>query len=90
MSLIDFQSSTFGGHSANVSITLKLNGSSIPVAQLGPGFLLLDVATDHAPGEGSIVMRVDQSERTWPVSLPNGISSECKRVTIVSAVSGPA
>ncbi len=83
MSLIELQSSSRCGHSADVAISLLLNGSSIPVAQLGPDFLLLDNPTDHAPGEGSIILRVDESERRWTVRLPNGISSDSKRVVIV-------
>ena len=86
MSLIGFQSSGQGGHSADVRINLILNGNSIPVAQLGPGFLLLDAPSDHPPGEGSIVLRVDQSEKTWSVRLPEGISARAKRVAIVAGV----
>jgi hypothetical protein len=82
---MDLQSSGQGGHSADVRISLLFNGHSIPVAQLGPGFLLLDEPSDHAPGEASIVMRVDQSERRWTVRLPSGISPDSKRVTIVTA-----
>ncbi|HEV2393619.1 MAG TPA: hypothetical protein VG146_14800 [Verrucomicrobiae bacterium] len=52
------------------------------MAQLGPGFLLLDAPSDHPPSEGSIVLRVDQSERRWTVRLPDGISSRSKRVVI--------
>lgn len=48
-----------GGHSAHVKMHLLLGGISIPVAQLGPDFLLLDAANDHPPGEGSLVLRVD-------------------------------
>ena len=85
MSLMDLQSSGQGGHSANVRISLLLNGDSIPVAQLGPGFLLLDAPCDHPPTEGSIVLRVDESELRWTVRLPDGISSNSKRVTIAGA-----
>ena len=84
MSLIDFQSSSHCGHSADVHISLVLDGRSIPVAQLGPGFLLLDAPSDHPPSQASIVLRVDQSERRWTVRLPEGICSASKRVAIVS------
>jgi hypothetical protein len=77
--------SSHGGHSADVRICLLFNGHSIPVAQLGPDFLLLDAPADHPPGPASIVLRVDQSERRWDVSLPNGISSASKRVAITTA-----
>jgi hypothetical protein len=76
--------SSHGGHSADVRISLILNGDSIPVAQLGPGFLLLDKPTDHPPGSASIVLRVDQSEERWNVRLPDGISVGSKRVKILA------
>ena len=84
MSLIDLQSSNHSGHSADVRISLIFNGHSLPVAQMGPGFLLLDVPSDHPPGEASIILRVDQSERRWTVRLPNGISADSKRVAITN------
>jgi hypothetical protein len=83
---MNLQLSGRGGHSADVAISLLLNGHSIPVAQLGPGFLLLDAPADHPPGEASVVLRVDQSEECWNIHLPNGISAGTKRVTIVAQV----
>jgi hypothetical protein len=83
---MDLQSSGQGGHSADVRINLILNGDSIPVAQLGPGFLFLDVPSDHPPGDARIVMRVDQSEESWNVRLPDGISAGTNRVNIVARV----
>ena len=76
--------SSHGGHSAEVRISLMFSGHSIPVAQLGPDFLLLDAPADHPPGPASILLRVDQSERSWNVRLTNGISSDSKRVIISS------
>lgn len=64
---------------------LLLRGKSIPVVQLGPDFLLLETASEQLPGEASLVLRVDQSERSWPVRLPEGISAASKRVTIAAA-----
>src|SRR2546427_8046692 len=84
MSIMD--SSCRGGYSADVRTNLILNGHSIPVAQLGPGFLLLDAPNDLPPGLASIVLSVDQSEERWYVHLPNGISAESMRVAIVAAV----
>jgi hypothetical protein len=86
MSLTDFQASAQGGHSADVRIDLILNGHSLPVAQLGPGFLLLDAPEDHPPGKASIVMRVDQSEKRWDVHLPDGVAAASKRVVIAGVV----
>ncbi len=73
-----------GGYSAYVKITLILNGESIPVAQIGPGFLFLDAPVDHPPCDGSVVLQIDQSERRWNVHLPDGISAALKRVTITA------
>ena len=60
MSRIDYQSSRHFSHSADVQISLLLNGRSIPVAQLGPGFLLLDTPHDHPPANASIVKPMRQ------------------------------
>ncbi len=82
---MDLHSSSKSGHSAEVRITLLLNGRTIPVAQLGPGFLILNNPIDHPPADAGIVLRVDKSERRWALRLSTGISSDSKRVTIASA-----
>jgi hypothetical protein len=71
-----------GGHSAQVKIQLLIDGSSVPVAQLGPDFLLLDAPFEHPPGNARLALQVDQSERRWNICLPNGISAAANRVTI--------
>jgi hypothetical protein len=77
--------SSNGGHSAIVHMHLSFDGVSVRVAQLGPDFLLLESVTSHPPCDANITMRVDQSERSWNVRLPNGISSDSKRVVIAAA-----
>lgn len=77
--------SSQGGHSAHVNLRLLVNGFFLPVAQLGPDFILLDAPVNHAPTAATVVMQVDQSERRWNVRLPNGISAENKRVQITAA-----
>ena len=64
---------------------LLLHGSSLPVVQLGPDFLFLGAATDQPPGEGTLILQVDQSERRWQVRLPEGISTASKRVALANA-----
>ncbi len=76
--------SSQGGHSANVNLRLVVNGYSLPVAQLGPDFLLVDNPVNHAPTDAAVVMRVDESERRWNVRLPQGISSKNTRVQIAA------
>ena len=83
-SVIGSMSNRHGGHSADVRISLLFGGQCIPVAQLGPDFLLLDAPADHPPGPASIVLRVDESERRWDVRLPAGISATSKRVAITA------
>ena len=64
---------------------LLVNGSSIAVAQMGPDFLLVDAPINHPPGNASLVLQVDQSERRWDVNLPEGMSATSKRVAIVAS-----
>jgi hypothetical protein len=71
-----------GGHSAQVKIQLLIDGGSVPVAQLGPNFLLLDAPFEHPPGNARLVLQVDQSERRWDICLPQGISAAANRVVI--------
>ena len=74
--------SSQGVHSAQVKMRMLVNGSSIAIAQMGPDFLLVDAPINHPPGNASIVLQVDQSERRWDVNLPDGISVASKRVAI--------
>ena len=64
---------------------LLLNGHSLPIAQLGPDFLILDAPIDHAPSIASIVLQVDDNERRWDVRLPDGIIANRKRVALAKA-----
>ena len=74
-----------GGHSAQVTMKLLVNGSSIPVNQMGPDFLLVTASIDHPPGKAKLVLQVDESQREWNVHLPNGISSNSNRIFISAA-----
>ncbi len=65
---------------------LLVNGCSIAIAQMGPDFLLVDPPFDHPPGDATVVLQVDQSERRWSVRLPNGISASSKRVVIAASL----
>lgn len=61
---------------------LLVNGLSLPVAQMGPDFVLVDAPVNHPPTAASVVLQVDQNERRWNVRLPSGISANNKRVEI--------
>jgi len=52
---------------------------------MGPDFLLIESASGHPPGDATIVLQVDQSERRWNVHLPDGISAESKRVALAAS-----
>ncbi len=70
------------GHSAVVRINLVLNGHALPVAQLGPDFLILDTPADIPAEVADIVMSVDGEEERWKVRLPEGLRSSSHRVRI--------
>lgn len=76
------QLSNQGGHSAQVTMRLLVNGFSLPVKQMGRDFLLVDSPANHPPTDASLILKVDQSERCWNVRLPEGISATSKRVAI--------
>jgi hypothetical protein len=80
------ESSGQSGHSAQVKMRLVLNGNSIPVAQMGPDFLVLGSAIEHPPGDATLELRIDASERRWRVRLPHGMSATSRTVTISQAI----
>jgi hypothetical protein len=69
-------------YSADVAIDLLINGKSLPVAQLGPDFLMLEAVADHPPCDAVVKLRVDNVEQQWSVCLPKGISPTSRRVTL--------
>jgi hypothetical protein len=73
---------SYGAHSALVKMRLIVNGATIRITHMGPDFLLIDSASDYPPGDATIILQVDQSERRWNVRLPDGISRDSKRVTL--------
>ncbi len=77
---------SFGAHSAQVEMQLIINGESISITHMGPDFLRVECTTEHPPGEATIVLQVDQSERRWTVRLPEGISAASKRVAIAPSM----
>ena len=65
---------------------LLVNGSSIPVAQMGPDFLILESAAEHPPTDATIERRIDACERRWKVRLPHGLSNTSRTVFMAQAV----
>lgn len=61
-------------------MTLLLNGQTIPIAQMGPDFLVLARPAEHPPCVADVVLNVDGHEQRWSVRLPEGIRPEQSRV----------
>jgi hypothetical protein len=77
-------------HSADVRIELRVNGHILPVAQLGPTFLILKKPIDHPPADAEIVMSIDGDESRWPIRLGAGLSNSEPETEILPAQSnGP-
>jgi hypothetical protein len=70
------------GHSADVRLELRLNGHVLPVAQLGPDFLVLRNPVNHPPAEAEIALSIDGHESRWPVYLQDGLSVAWRRTRI--------
>ena len=84
------ESSGQGGHSAQVKMRLLLNGSSIPVMQMGSDFLIVQSAMEHPPTDATLEICIDASERRWTVRLPHGMSAASQAVTISRVILGSA
>jgi hypothetical protein len=72
-------------HSADVRMHLRLNGHILPIAQLGPDFLVLKDAIDHAPAKAEIDMSIDGHKSRWPVYLVEGLATDRRKSKIVSS-----
>jgi len=67
---------SYGAHSADVQITLNLTNLSLPVAQLGPDFIILRESVNHPPAEAEMVLSIDDRESRWTVFLPAGLRDD--------------
>lgn len=74
-------------HSADVRIELRLNGYALPIAQLGPGFLVLRSPVEHPPADGEIYMSIDGAESRWRVRLAEGITAQRRKTPIAPSTS---
>ena len=63
---------------------LRLNGMSFRIVQMGPDFLFVESPGDHAPARATIELRVDETERTWEVDLPQGMKAGDERVILAA------
>jgi len=60
---------------------LVVDGISIPVAQMGPDFVLRREPISLPPCGATVVFQVDNEEERWQVCLPNGVAGS-KQVLI--------
>jgi hypothetical protein len=67
---------------------LRVNGAVLPIAQLGPDFLILKQSIDHTPVDAEIAMWIDGREDRWSVRLADGLRAEQRRARIASC-NGP-
>jgi hypothetical protein len=61
---------------------LSVNGWVLPIAQLGPDFLVLTNPIEHPPVEAEIAMWIDDHADRWRVRLPNGIQPAQRKTAI--------
>ncbi len=61
---------------------LVVEGVELPIAQLGPDFLILETPTDLNASKAEIVLQVDANERRWSVALPDGLRASHLRTRI--------
>jgi hypothetical protein len=68
------------GYSSNVRLELRLNGTTLQVAQVAPDWCILMEPIDHPPCDAEMVLHIDGHRRSRNVKLPVGISKNSKRV----------
>ena len=64
--------------SADVRIHLHIDGEALPVAQLGPDFLILRTPIAHPPCDAEIAMSIDGHEQRWGVHWSMGFADTVK------------
>ena len=61
---------------------LTVNGFILPIAQLGPDFLVLKQPIDHPPMDAEIGLWIDGQEDRWRVHLVQGIQVSSRKTPI--------
>jgi hypothetical protein len=49
---------------------------------MGRDFVFLKTPIEHPPTTGSLVLQIDDTEESWPVRLPAGLSAKDQKVAI--------
>lgn len=65
-------------------MVLHLGAQDVPLAQMGPDFIILKQALNLAcpPASGSITLKVDERTEEIPVDFPQGIPAGQRRVAL--------
>ncbi|MBK8090440.1 MAG: hypothetical protein IPK32_00170 [Verrucomicrobiaceae bacterium] len=65
-------------------MVLHLGGQDVPLAQMGPDFIILKQALTHGarPMAASITLTVDARSEEIPVDFPQGIPAGQRRVAL--------
>ena len=61
---------------------LTVDGRSVPVAQLGPDFVIFAEPVDLPPVQGEMWLSVDGHQTSWRVDLPQGASAETQKTPL--------
>ena len=72
-------------HSATVRMTLRAGGQEMPLAQMGPDFIILKSrpAIPIPAGPALMTLGVDGVAEEIPITLPAGISTGERRAAIL-------
>jgi hypothetical protein len=75
--------SPISGYSPPIRITLEIEGRHFEVAEVGGEHIALREPEDWGPVNGLLLIRIDESELRYRVSLPHGIDSMRDRQPIL-------
>jgi hypothetical protein len=70
------------GHSSLVDMILRIDNQTLPVAQMGPDFLILKEPSSSSARFGTVILTVDGVSEEIPVRLLANIVPDSKRVAI--------
>lgn len=74
----------YDGYSANVAITLLVQGVTLAVSHVGPsGLIIQDHCDQIGSCNGELVITVNKSERKYHVFMPHGIPGPGKLVSYI-------
>ena len=54
---------------------LETGGVKLPIAQLGPDFIVMAETSERAVSHATVFLIVDAEEERWPVALPDGLAA---------------